>query len=150
MGTYTEGRREKRERDQPRCVSLQLLNLSFLPLKRSQDNSWHVGSTFSISSQSLVLGALLLHGVAVPVQGCSSGGGTHTHTFSSFRLAEVGAWQVIISMANCCHPSWVCTAFPSLHVCPLHVHPQLCFHPTGDQTDLQTANTRLQGRNGGC
>ena len=57
-GPHTEGRREERERDQPRCVSLQLLNSSFLPLKTSQDNSWHVSSAFSILSQSLALGAL--------------------------------------------------------------------------------------------
>lgn len=75
-GPHTKGRREEREHDQPRCVSLQLLNLSFLPLKTSQDNSWHVSSVFSISSRSLALGALLVHGAAVPAQGHSCMGGS--------------------------------------------------------------------------
>lgn len=74
-GPHTKGRREEREHDQPRCVSLQLLNLSFLPLKTSQDNSWHVSSAFSISSRSLALGALLVHGAAVPAAGTQLHGG---------------------------------------------------------------------------
>lgn len=74
-GPHTKGRREEREHDQPRCVSLQLLNSSFLPLKTSQDNSWHVSSAFSISSRSLALGALLVHSAAVPAQGHSCMGG---------------------------------------------------------------------------
>lgn len=115
-GPHTKGRREH---DQPRCVSLQLLNLSFLPLKTSQDNSWHVSSAFSISSRSLALGALLVHGAAVPAQGhsCMAGGGAGngdrdgngvgTDAFSLFRLAEADVQQVIINRANCCHPSSV-------------------------------------------
>lgn len=101
-GPHTRGRREERERDQPRCVSL--LNSSFLPLKPSQDNSWHVGSAFSISSRSLILGAAF----AARCGGASAGTQLRTgRDFSLLRLAEVGVWQVIINRVNCCHPSSV-------------------------------------------
>lgn len=70
---------KKRECDQPRCISLELVSLSFLPLKLSQANSWDVSSAFSISGQSLVLGDLLVDAAAVPVQG-------HTHAWEKNDL----------------------------------------------------------------
>lgn len=68
-GPHTKERRKTRECDQPRCISLQLVNSSFLPLKMSLANSWHVSSAFFISGQSLVLGELVVDVVAVPVEG---------------------------------------------------------------------------------